>query len=112
MISCAARAGWTADNYVDPRLGEGAGTLVTDRPGFSFRTETVAPWHLVLDLGYDYTHAWRGAGTPPDGVADSGTETTTPPRDEGKPRRAEPPPHAGVAPPPLESTLARRDCSS
>jgi hypothetical protein len=56
MISCAARAGWTADNYVYPKLGEGAGTLVTDRPGFSYRTETVAPWNLVLDLGYDYTH--------------------------------------------------------
>lgn len=56
MLACAARVGWATDDYAFPKFGDGAGKLVTDRPGFSFTTETVAPWHLVLEMGYDYAH--------------------------------------------------------
>jgi hypothetical protein len=59
MLACAARVGWAADDYAFPKLGDGAGKLVTDRPGFSFTTETVAPWHLVLEMGYDFAHQDR-----------------------------------------------------
>ncbi len=45
-----------ADNhYLLPHWGD-PGRIATDRPGFSFTTETVAPGHFLLESAFDYTY--------------------------------------------------------
>lgn len=45
--------------YLIPKYKGGAGRIATDRPAFSFTTETVAPGHVLLETGYQYTYTDR-----------------------------------------------------
>lgn len=51
---CSGGTARADSHYLLPHWGD-PGRIVTDRPGFSFTTETVKPGHFLLESAVDYT---------------------------------------------------------